>query len=116
MNENRECVTISAMVNLNGEIPICHVIFSSTGIKSNMAPKEAVERIPELLISATDNGFRTGKTCHSFYQHFDKYLDENNIERPVVVLTDWHSSRFDVDVLKFCREKKILPTKWPTLI
>ena len=94
------------MISLNGDVPMCHVIFSSAGIKSNMAPKEAVESIPNLLISSTENGFQTGKTCHSFYKHFDKHLEEKQIERPVVVLTDGHSSRFDVDVLTFCRQKK----------
>ena len=38
---------------------------------------------------------------------FDKYLTANDVERPVVVLTDGHSSRYDVDVLRFCEEKKI---------
>ena len=38
---------------------------------------------------------------------FDRYLEENNIKRPVVVLSDGHSSRFDSDVLTFLRSKNI---------
>ena len=106
--ENRECVTISPMVSLAGDIPICHVIFGSACIMGNMAPSEAVKSIKNLLVSNTENGFQTGKSCKSFYELFDKHLTRNNIERPVVVLTDGHSSRFDLDVLRYCAEKKIL--------
>ena len=105
--ENRECVTISPMVSLGGEVAMCHVIFASSGIKANMAPKEAVEKIPYLLVSSTDNGFQTGKSCDNFYKMFDQYLTEKEVKRPVVVLTDGHSSRFDLDVLRICQEKEI---------
>lgn len=106
--ENRECVTISPMISLAGEIIICHVIFASVGIKSNMAPKEAIESIRNLLISSTENGFQNGKSCLQFYKIFDQYLTDQNVKRPVVVMTDGHSSRFDLEVLRFCQEKEII--------
>ena len=106
--ENRECVSISPLVTLGGDIPICHIMFASEGIKSNMAPSEAVRGIHGLLISSTEHGFQTGKSCLEFYKLVDEYLTENAIERPVCVLTDGHSSRFDVSLLRFCQEKQIL--------
>ena len=106
--ENRECVTITPMVSLSGDILICHVIFSSAGLKSNMAPREAVTAIDNLLVSSTENGFITGKACLEFYKVFDSYLTKKDIKRPVVVLTDGHSSRYDLEVLRFCQEKEIL--------
>ena len=105
--ENRECVTISPMASLSGDICMCHVIFPSSGIKSNMAPKKAADSIENLLVSSTENGFITGKACCKFYEEFDKFLTANDVERPVVVLTDGHSSRYDLEVLRFCEEKKI---------
>jgi len=68
-----------------GDVCLCHVIFGGKGITSHMAPKETVEKIDELLI----------------------YLTKNNVNRPVVVLSDGHSSRFDFDVLQFLRNKEI---------
>lgn len=47
------------------------------------------------------------KSCRAYYVLFDKYLSKNNIKRPVVVLTDGHSCRFDIPVLKYCEEKEI---------
>ena len=105
--ENRECVTVAPMICLTGEMCMCHVIFPSKGLKANMAPKEAVDAIENLLISSTENGFITGKACKKFYDMFDSYLTKNNVKRPVVVLTDGHSSRYDIEVLRFCKEKQI---------
>ena len=38
---------------------------------------------------------------------FDQFLEKNNIKRPVVVLSDGNSSRFDSDVLTYLRSKNI---------
>lgn len=105
--ENRECVTIAPMICLTGEVCMCHVIFPSKGLKSNMAPKEAADAIDNLLVSTTENGFMTGKACFKFYEMLDKYLTSKNVKRPVVVLTDGHSSRYDIEVLRFCEDKQI---------
>ena len=67
---------------------MCHIIFKGKGISAHMAPKEAVKRIPNLLISTNDSGSQDHSTLLSPYQMFDLYLDENNIKRPVVVLSD----------------------------
>ena len=106
-DENRECVTVHLMMNLKGEMMSCHVIFASSGISSNMAPASAVENIENLLISTTEHGSQTEKSLLRFYQELDKSLDARNIKRPVVVMTDGHFSRFDLEVLRFCHEKQI---------
>ena len=106
-SENRECVTVHPTINLNGEVVSCHVIFAGSGISSNMAPVSAVESIQNLLISVTEHGSQTGKSLLRFYQELDKTLTSNKITRPVVVMTDGHSSRFDLEVLRFCDEKQI---------
>ena len=72
-----------------------------------MAPPVAVEKIPNLLISTTERGSQNHKSLLSFYEAFDVYLTEKNIARPVVVLSDGHSSRFDFDLLTFLQKKDI---------
>ena len=79
-----------------------------------MAPKEAVENIKHLLISTSENGVQDHKTLLAAYKKFDSYLTEWNVERPVVILSDGHSSRFDLDVLTFLRSKQMrLYITWP---
>ena len=109
ISENRECVTIHPMINMEGDVMSCHAIFAAAGITSHMAPDEAVDKIENLLISTTEHGMgsQTGKSLLRFYQELDKDLTRRQVKRTVVVLTDGHSSRFDLEVLKFCHEKDI---------
>ena len=99
--ENRECVTIKRYVSFDGEILMCHVIFPGTCISSHMAPKTAVEKISNFL------GSTTGRTCLASYKMFAKAVKQNKVQKPVVVLTDGHSSRYDADVMQFCRKEDI---------
>ena len=67
-----------------------------------MAPPEAVMNIPHLLISINDSVSQDHITLLASYKAFDSYLQEK-IVKPVVKLSDGHSSRFDADVLSFLR-------------
>lgn len=107
IRENRECVTINPVVSVSGMICICQVIFGTQGITEQMAPKEAIEKIDNLLISTTKNGCQDHTSLLACYKLFDKYLDKHGIQRPVVLTSDGHSSRFDFEILQFCSEKKI---------
>ena len=106
MRENRECVTINPVVSLSGVICVGQVIFGTKGITNQMAPKEPVEKIDNLLIPTTDNGCQDHTSLLACYKLFDKYLNRAGTERPVVLTSDGHSSRFDFEILKFCNKKK----------
>ena len=67
-----------------------------------MVPTVAAENIPHLLISTTENGVQDHKYLLEAYKEFNEYLKEKKIQKPVVVLTDGHSSRFHDSVLEFC--------------
>ena len=79
------------------------MIFAGKGITSNMAPEEAVQNIRNILISSTEKGSQDHCSLLECYKLFDKYLTENNVERPVVALSDGHTSKFDFDVMQFLR-------------
>jgi hypothetical protein len=83
------------------------VIFAGKGITSNMAPEEAVQNIKNLLISSTEKESQDHHSLLECYKLFDKYLKENNIQRPVVVISDGHTSRFDFDVMQFLHDNDI---------
>ena len=52
-----ELIWTGILTNPNGEILMCHVIFPGTCINGHMAPKTAVEKINNLLVSTTDSGY-----------------------------------------------------------
>ena len=90
-----------------GDVVVCQTLFAGKGITSHMAPKVAVENIKNLIVSSTENGCQDHSLMLDADKRFDKYLDEENIVHPVVVLSDGHSSRFGFAVLKFLCDKSI---------
>ena len=60
-----------------------------------------------LLISTTENGVQDHVSLLAAYEEFNSYLTQNNVQKPVVVLNDGHSSRFDVDLLEFAAREGI---------
>ena len=49
--ENRESVTIHPFSNFAGELAMCQIIFSVSGMTSHMCPAADEEKIDNLLIS-----------------------------------------------------------------
>ena len=107
VKENREFVTIEPIISLDGEVIMCHVIFAAAGITSAMAPRKAVDGIPNLVISVTENGYQTGESCLGSCKLLDTVLDQKGVIRPIAMCTDGHSSRFDLEVLRFNQAKKM---------
>ncbi len=105
VREKRECMTIIPEVSVSEMICICPVALGTQGITEQMAPKEAIEKIGNLLISTTKHGCQDTSLL-ACYKLFDKYLDKHGILRPVFLTSDGNSSRFDFEILQFFSEKK----------
>ena len=106
--QNRTCATITPIIDLAGRVIMTQVIFRSPVVQTSMAPAVAVDNIPNFMVSTTEFGYQTGESMLEFYKNFDEVLTKENVTIPVVVMTDGHSSRFDLDLLKFCQEKQII--------
>ena len=72
-----------------------------------MAPSEAVQKIENLLISCTENGVQDHKSLLDSYKLLDRIITTKGIQRPVVVLSDGHSSRFDCNVLRYLQDNEM---------
>ena len=79
VNENRECVTILPFVSLAGHVVSCQVIFKGPSIMSAMVPEVAVNAIPHLLISTSENGVPVHVSLLAAYEEFNSYLTQNNV-------------------------------------
>ncbi|KYM93390.1 hypothetical protein ALC62_16007, partial [Cyphomyrmex costatus] len=75
------------------------------------------KRVPYSVSSAFPNGWHIGlsekgwMTAESFYEYilnyFHPWLVKNNIEFPVILYVDGHSSHLTLPVVEFCRKVKI---------
>ena len=84
---------------------MCQVIFGNVGITSLMVPNEAAAKVKHLLVTTSEHGVSDGHTLLAAFKKFDEYLKEKNIKRPVVLLSDGHSSRFDYHVMSFLQPR-----------
>ena len=86
---------------------MCQVIFKGNAITSAMVPSDAAKKISHLLISTSENGVSTHQTFLAASKEFDEYLAQKGVQRPVVLVSDGHSSRLNYDVMSFLLSKQI---------
>ena len=109
---NRECVTVHPIANLNGTFGPWHLIFSGESLTDSMI-SEAFLEMPEGLITHTAKGVQTGHSLLQFYKKFYEWSQETQdtikhefgewqIQTPILLLTDGHSSRYNQEVLDYC--------------
>lgn len=79
---------------------MCHVIFKGTAITT----EHAVNKIENLFISTTESGVQDHNSLLPTYKYLKKILKKKEILKPVVILSDGHSSRFDFDNLCFLHQ------------
>ena len=72
-----------------------------------MAPKKAVNNIPNLMVSVNKSGVSDNTTLLAAYKELSRHLNAINTTRPVIVLADGHGSRFDEKVLAFLEENQM---------
>ena len=95
---NRESVTVQPFSSLDGRTHQTQVIFSGSGHSNHMAPA-VTEKIKELLISVNSSGCSDHTTLLAAYKNMDRVLTEEGIKKPIIIIADGHSSRFDEKVL-----------------
>ena len=108
LKENRECVTVQPFSNFAGDMAMCQVIFSGSGMTSHMCPPAAAEKIDNLLVSVNESRCSTGETLLAAYKQLTTIIAEKNGEREEsetdIVVADGHKSRFNVNIIDHCEE------------
>ena len=103
-NGDKGFLTALFMTNAKGDLPPPMVVFP-------------YERLPACISAAFPNNWSIGKTtsgwmdAETFYEYisnvFEPWLTKNNIERPVVLYIDAHSSYVTLPLFDFCIEHRI---------
>ena len=113
ISENRECV--HPFVSLVGSLVLCRIIFKAESINSNMITCNAVENIENLFISTTENGSQDGRSLYEVHKYFNTNV-ANKGTKPLIMLADGHSSRFNLDFMRFCRMEGLSKNKLRRLL
>ena len=115
--ENHECVTVQPFSNFAGEMAMCQVILSESGLNSQMCPLIAAGRIDNLIVSVNESGCSTGETLLAAYKELTKIIERKKGARSVlemdVVVADGHKSHFNVNLMSHCDENSLDQFKLP---
>lgn len=103
--DEKECFTVLIGGNAAGDVLPPMVIF-----KYERIPRELSLSVPSSWgIGRSDNGWMTRETFYEYICNiFHKWLDENNIPKPVILFIDGHTSHLSYHVSKFCSENGII--------
>lgn len=73
-------------------------------------PSSVVEKIPDWVIAGTSpSGWINSESLYEYLCNaFDKWLTDNSVERPVIVWSDWHSTRLNYHTISETLERGIV--------
>ena len=72
-----------------------------------MIPECVLDAVPNLMISTTPNGIQGDESLLACYNELDVILKQKNVQRPVLIISDGHSSRFELELLQFLQKSEI---------
>lgn len=103
-NSDKECYTGLFTGNAAGELLPTVVVYPHQTI-----PAKIAKNFPKgLVIGKSQNGWMTKETFYMFLGNvFYPWCVENEVEFPVVLFVDGHSSHLTLPLARFCHEKKI---------
>lgn len=104
-NDDKECVTLLLTANSLGTIAPPMVIF-----KYDRVPSTVVNEMPQnWSLGRSDSGWMTGQTFYEYIANiFHPWLIQNQIELPVLLFVDGHSSHLTYSLSEFCSQNGII--------
>lgn len=104
-NDEKECITALLIGNAAGTVGPTMIVFRYARL-----PVDIAENAPsDWALGKSDNGWMT---CELFYEYvsnvFHKWLNDNNIERPVILFIDGHTSHLSLPTSEFCSKNGII--------
>ncbi|XP_071653661.1 uncharacterized protein [Temnothorax longispinosus] len=102
--DEKENLTTLFMVNAAGMLVPPMVMFWYQRV-----PKSVTDNVPSgWSIGTSDRGWMTAETFFEYVTNvFYPWLQQNNVEFPVILYVDGHSSHCTLPLSNFCREKNI---------
>ena len=87
-------MTVQPFSNFAGELAMVQVVFPGAGMTNHMCPKNAAEKIPNLIVSVNKKGCTTGDTLAAAYKElFDSAIskmrkDKSSSEETHIIIAD----------------------------
>ncbi|XP_068233201.1 tigger transposable element-derived protein 1-like [Palaemon carinicauda] len=90
--QHKTNITVLANVCADGRIPPPMIIYPRKRISAHMG-----ENFPEgydCCVGKSEKGYITFETLYEYLcNSFNDWLNDNNVQRPIIIWTDWHETR-----------------------
>lgn len=96
-------ITVLACFNAFGDYMSPLIIYPGQRFRDTV-----LSGFEEAIFGMTKNGWMDSELFLSFLEHFDSYLIEKKINRPVILFVDGHSTHMSLPAANFCSEKSII--------
>nr|CAI5846043.1 unnamed protein product [Callosobruchus analis] len=102
---NKELLTVLILFSANGAICLRLVVFPYV-----RPPKALVNNMPEnWILAKSDSGWMRSDIFYEFVcNEFNKWLDTNNIKKPIILFIDGHKSHMTLPLSQFCQDHGII--------
>jgi len=103
-NDEKKCLTVLFMTNATGALVPPMIVFPYERI-----PYSVSQSVPiNWSIEKSENGWMTAETFYEYISNiFEPWLTTHNIERPIILYVDGHSSHLTLPVAQFCMDHQI---------
>ena len=100
-------ITVLAIVCADGRVPPPMIIYPRKRINPMMTEEFPTDY--EFTVGKSDKGYITYETLYEYLTNsFNNWLTTNNIQRPVILWTDWHETRNNYFLAKTLNEQQII--------
>ena len=101
----KSTLTFLGTFNASGDIVQPMIVYPYVRV-----PSDIVRSVPqEFMIGATESGWMRSETFFEYISNgFVPYLNDHNIERPVILFIDGHKTHLSMQVSKFCEENQVV--------
>ncbi|KAJ8953396.1 hypothetical protein NQ318_023513, partial [Aromia moschata] len=105
LGQEKDNITVLVTFSANGKIAPPLVVFPYI-----RPPRALVENMPDhWVLGKSDSGWMTGTVFFEYIANdFSKWLDENDIRRPVILFLDGHRSHMTLPLSEFCQNNGII--------
>ncbi|KAJ8956456.1 hypothetical protein NQ318_010770 [Aromia moschata] len=105
LGQEKDNITVLVTFSANGKIAPPLVAFPYI-----RPPRALVENMPDhWVLGKSDSGWMTGTVFFEYIANdFNKWLDENDIRRPVILFLDGHRSHMTLPLSEFCQNNGII--------
>ncbi|XP_049307835.1 uncharacterized protein LOC125777328 [Bactrocera dorsalis] len=104
-NDDKECFTLCIGASASGKMMPTFALFPYKRLPTNILSKFP----SDLAIGKSDSGWMT---CETFYEYitnvFYPFILKENIQLPIVLFLDGHTSHLSLHLIEFCKKQGII--------